>query len=63
MDQAADSILESINGLLKWVDHSYEGWDPFDGLNSGHFDHFQKMPNFLKILLIQFNNKIVKKAK
>ena len=55
MDQAADSIAESINGLLKWVDHSYEGWDPFDGLNSGRFDHFQKMPNFLKILLIQFN--------
>lgn len=55
MDQLSDSISRSINRLLKWIDHSYLGWDPYDALNSVRFNHFQKWPDLCKIAIIQVN--------
>jgi len=55
MDQLSDLISRSINKLLKWIDHSYLGWDPYDGLNSIRFNNFQKCPDLCKIAIIQAN--------
>ena len=55
MDQLLDLITESINKLLTWIDHSYLGWDPYDGLNSVRFKNFQKCPKLCKIAIIQAN--------
>jgi hypothetical protein len=55
MDQFLDSISESTNKLIRWINHSYLGWDPYDGLNTIHLNGLQKIPDILRIVIIQVN--------
>jgi len=55
MDLLGDSVSKSLSGLLGWIDHSYSGWDPFDGLNSTRFDGFRALPPQIKAVLIQMH--------
>jgi hypothetical protein len=47
-------VYENIDSLYSWMKkENYNGWDPYDGLNSSITKRFA--PNSLKLILIQIN--------
>jgi hypothetical protein len=51
----AENVYSSISRLERWIDGRYEGWDPYDGLNSSKVQNIKLGSPYLQMGLVQLH--------